>query len=65
MGKLAIGVLAFSAGAVAGGLFVRWYVQTHALGLVGEKAGAAIFGEGTAGAKVLGGILNTVDEVRS
>jgi hypothetical protein len=63
--KLVIGVLAFAGGAVAGGLFVRWYVQTHALGLAGDALGAKLFGEGTTGAKVLGGVLNAVDEVRS
>jgi hypothetical protein len=58
-------VIAFVAGAVAGGLFVRWYVQTHAVGLFGEKAGAAIFGEGTTGANIVSGISTAIDQVRN
>lgn len=65
MGKVAIGILAFAAGAVAGGLFVQWYVKRHAGQLAGDAIGAAIFGEGTTGAKILGGILATTDELRN
>jgi hypothetical protein len=57
--------LAFGAGALVGGVFVGWYVKKHYVGLAGEELGAKIFGEGTTGAKILGGLLNTVDEVRS
>jgi hypothetical protein len=65
MGKLAIGLLAFAGGALVGGLFVKWYVETHAAGIVGEKIGAAIFGEGTTGARITQGLLSTVDQVRA
>lgn len=56
---------AFVAGAVAGGLFVKWYVETNAARIAGDKLGAAIFGEGTAGAKIVGGLSGIVDEVRN
>ncbi len=65
MGKIAIGVLAFAAGAAVGGLVVKWYVEKHYAGLAGEKLGAAIFGEGTTGAHAVTGIFNLVDEVRA
>lgn len=58
-------VAAFAVGAVAGGLFVRWYVQTHAAEIVGEKLGAELFGEGTTGAKIVGGLSGVLDQVRS
>lgn len=61
MGKLGIGLLAFAGGAVAGALFVRWYIQTHPGEIVGGKLGEAIFGEGSTGAKILGGIGNAID----
>jgi hypothetical protein len=65
VGKLVVGVLGFAAGAVAGGLFVRWYVMRHAGALAGQAIGDKIFGEGTTGAKILGGVLGAVDEVRA
>jgi hypothetical protein len=65
MGKLAIGVLAFAAGAAAGGLLVKWYVEKHYAGLAGEKIGAALFGEGSTGAHAVTAIFNVVDEVRA
>lgn len=64
MEKVTIGVLAFAAGAVAGGLFVKWYVQTHAGGIAAGKLGESLFGEGSTGAKILGGIGGAIDEVR-
>lgn len=65
MGKIAVGVLAFAAGAAAGALFVRWYVMRHAGGLAGEALGAKVFGEGSTGAKIVTGIFEAVDEVRA
>lgn len=62
MGKLAIGVLAFAGGALAGGLFVKWYVQTHPGELAAMKLGEQLFGEGSTGAKILGGIGSAVDQ---
>jgi len=56
---------AFAVGAVAGGLFVKWYVETHAAQIVGEKLGAELFGEGTTGAKIVGGLTGIVDQVRA
>ncbi len=64
MGKIAIGVLAFAAGAAAGGLFVKWYVETHAGALGLGTAGEKIFGKDSAGAHILAGIGETIDEVR-
>lgn len=60
-----VGALAFAAGAVAGGLFVRWYVMRHAGQLAGDAIGAEIFGEGSTGAKILGGVLTGLDEFRA
>lgn len=57
--------IAFAAGAIAGALFVRWYVMRHAGQLAGEALGNEIFGEGTTGAKILGGVLTGLDEVRA
>jgi hypothetical protein len=65
MGKLAIGVLAFAAGAAAGGLFVKWYVETHTAELGLKGVGEKFFGEGSTGAQILAGIGHTFDEVRA
>lgn len=65
MGKIAIGVIAFAAGAAAGGLVVKWYVEKHYAGLAGEKIGAALFGEGTTGARITTGLFNFADEARA
>ncbi len=65
MGKLAVGVVAFAAGAAVGALFVRWYVMRHAGGLAGEALGEKIFGADSTGAKIVSGIFNAVDEVRA
>jgi hypothetical protein len=64
MSKLAIGVLAFAGGALAGGLFVKWYVETHAGQLAGEAIGAKLFGEGSTGQRIVTGLLAGVDEAR-
>lgn len=66
MGKLAIGLLAFAGGALAGGLFVRWYVTTHAGQLAGEAIGEKLAAAGypTAG-RITTGLLSTLDEVRA
>ncbi len=60
MGKLAVGLIAFAAGAVVGGWFVKHYVETHAAGLFAQGAVDKIFGQGsTAGliAKDIGDAL--------
>lgn len=56
---------AFAAGAVAGALFVRWYIMTHPGELAGEKLGAALFGEGSTGANIVTGIGHTIDQARN
>ena len=65
MGKLAIGALAFAAGAALGGLFVGYYVKKHYAGLAGEQIGEKVFGAGSTGAKIVAGIFDAVDTVRS
>lgn len=65
MRTLAIGVLAFAAGAAVGGLVVKWYVEKHYVGLAGEKLGGALFGEGTTGAHAVTAVFNAIDEVRA
>lgn len=57
--------LAFVVGAAAGGLFVKWYVEHHTAGLAGDALGAKLFGEGSAGAKIVSGVGGIVDEVRN
>lgn len=64
MGKLAVGLLAFAAGALVGGLAVGYYVKQHYAGIAADQLGAAL-GLGPSGTKILGGILNTVDELRA
>ena len=54
-------ILVFVGGALAGGLFVRWYVQNHALELFAEGAGAKVFGESSAITKALGSAGAYVD----
>jgi hypothetical protein len=65
VGKIAIGVVAFAAGAAAGALVVKWYVEKHYAALAGEKIGAALFGEGSTGAHAVTGIFSAIDEVRA
>jgi len=57
--------VAFAAGAVAGGLFVRWYVTTHVGQLGAEALGAKLFGEGSTGAHVIGDIGSFIDSERA
>ena len=66
MSKLAIGLLAFAGGALAGGLFVRWYVTTHAGQLAGEAISEKLAAAGypTLG-RISAGLLTAVDEVRA
>lgn len=59
-----VGVLAFAGGALAGGLFVRWYVQAHA----GELAAGAVAGKlglGSGGTAILSGIGDELDKLRA
>ena len=65
MGKVAVGVVSFAAGALAGALFVRWYVMRHAGQLAGQAIGDKVFGEGSTGSKILGGVLTAVDDIRA
>jgi len=65
VGKVAIGVLAFAAGALLGGAFVAWYVDRHYLELAGEKLGDKLFGAGTTGAKLTEGVFSLADDVRA
>jgi len=65
MRTIVVGALAFVAGAAAGGLFVRWYVMRHAGQLAGDAIGAELFGEGSTGAKIMGGLLTGLDEIRT
>jgi hypothetical protein len=58
-------VLAFAAGAVAGGAFVYWYASTHPGEIAGEKIGAALFGEGSTGASIIAGLGHTIDQARN
>lgn len=53
MGKLAIALLAFAAGAVVGGLVVKKYVEQHGLGLVLQGAADKYLGKDSAVGKVL------------
>jgi hypothetical protein len=61
-----IGVLAFAGGALAGGLFVKWYVERHAGQLAGEAIGEKLTAAGypTLG-RFTSGLLTAVDEVRA
>lgn len=63
MGKVAIGVLAFAAGAVVGGWFVKRYVETHAAGLFLQGAADKLFGEGSAAGKVAMDVGNAIQGV--
>ena len=65
MDRAALAVVAFAAGAVAGGLFVRWYVTKNAAGLGARALGEKLFGEGSAGADVVAGLGRIVDDVRN
>jgi hypothetical protein len=65
VGKVTIGVLAFVAGGVAGGLFVQWYAKRHGLELFGQAAGDQLFGEGSFGSAVLGGLGGLLDQRRA
>jgi hypothetical protein len=58
-------VLAFAAGAAAGAYFVKWYIERNPGAIVGRKLGDQIFGEGSTGAKILGGIGTAIDEARA
>ena len=63
MGKLAIGLLAFAAGAVAGALLVKFYFQQHALGLVAQGAVDKLFGQGSTAGKIAGDIGDALQGV--
>lgn len=65
MGKLAIGVLSFAAGAAVGAYFVQWYIKSHPGSTIIAAAGEQIFGEGSTGARIVAGIGGAIDEVRN
>jgi hypothetical protein len=65
VGKVTIGVLAFVAGGVAGGLVVQWYAKKHGLELFGQAAGDQFFGEGSLGSSILGGLGGIIDQRRT
>lgn len=52
MSKLAIGLLAFAAGAAVGAIAVKMYVERHALGLVLQGATDKLFGQGSSAGKI-------------
>jgi len=56
----------FGVGAVVGGLFVKWYVETHAAQIVGEKiAGAIGVDPDSATGKTIVGLAGVLDQVRN
>jgi len=52
VGKVAIGLIAFAAGAVVGGLVVKAYLQQHGLGLVLQGGLDKFFGQGSTAGKL-------------
>lgn len=65
MGKLVVGVLAFAAGAAAGGAFVAWYVKRHYLELGGKELGDKLFGKDSTGSAIVSGIFPALDNLRA
>lgn len=63
VGKVIVGMLAFAAGAVVGGLVVKRYVETHPGELVLGGIGARIFGEGSRGERITGAVGAIVDGI--
>jgi hypothetical protein len=58
--------IAFAVGAVAGGLFVKWYVENNAARIVGEKVAGALGVDPTSTTgKTIVGLAGLVDEVRN
>jgi hypothetical protein len=65
MGKLAVGVLAFAGGFLAGALFVRNYVKAHPLETLApgaaQQLAEKIFGDGPTGKQIGQAAYSAVD----
>jgi len=63
VGKVAIGVVAFAAGALVGALVVRSYVQQHGLGLVAQGIVDKFAGVGSSAGKLAAGLGDAVQGI--